>query len=526
MRHLTQKQPENKANLTLGPLGIASLLACSLLAIARVLPAQREDLAAKSHRAKQAMTEGRFEEAVALYSDLVRAKPDNAGFLLDLGLALHSAGRYREAVKQFEAYLKPGSAGVSPASSSGPIWLLLGLDYQKLGEPERAVTPLEHALRADPNNKTAHLELAQAMLSWGRPDEAASQLLKLTGAHPEFAEAWQALGLTYVALARRAFDDLEKIAPGSAYYDVLLARSLVERNQYYVGFHVYKQALAKAPRLRAVHEGLAEVYRRTGHTDWAATEEGRARQLPRPDCTSEKFECAYLAGDFRKLLKLVQEHNTAESLYWQARCDSRLSLEAFARLSQMPPSAAIHDLMAEAYRIQGKYDLCVKEWQEALKLAPDDRRQREGLARALWLSRDYEQARPLLNELIRTQPESAELNYELGDTILRGENAAAAEQAIPFLEKAVRLSPDDKAVHASLGRAYMRAGEAEKAIPHFKAALGLDEEGTLYYQLAQAYQKVGQKGLARDTMQKFKGISTAAEARKPQRIEEYQITPP
>jgi len=498
-------------------LALAGLLGCSLLSASVALLAQRDDLPAKSHEAKKAMSEGRFEAAVRLYQDLVRADPDNAGFVLDLGLALHSAGRYREAVKPFELYLKR-------QGDSGPVWLLLGLDYQKLGEAERAVEPLERALRADPDNQTARLELAQALLSAGRPNEAESQLLRLTGLHPELAEAWQALGLTYVALARRALGELERLAPNSAYYDVLLARSLIERNQYYLGFHAYKDALAKDPRLRAVYEGLAEAYRRTGHPDWARTEEDRERQLPPPNCASHRFECVFMTGNYRELLELTRQSQTAESRYWQAWGCSELSLQALAHLAQMPPSPAIHDLLAEAYRIQGKYDLSVKEWQEASHLAPGDRRQKEGLARALWLNREYDQARPLLEDLIKTQPESVALNYELGDTLLRGQDAAP--KAIPFLEKAAQISPDDKAVHASLGRAYMRVGEPEKAIPQFKAALGLDEEGTLYYQLAQAYQKTGQRDLARQTMQKFRQISQAAEARKPQRLEEYQITPP
>jgi tetratricopeptide (TPR) repeat protein len=70
----------------------------------------------------------------------------------------------------------------------------------------------------------------------------------------------------------------------------------------------------------------------------------------------------------------------------------------------------------------------------------------------------------------------------------------------------------------------MRAGQTEKAIPQFKAALGLDKEGTIYYQLAQAYRETGQKELAMQTMQEFERISKAAKARRPQEI--YQITPP
>ncbi|HEV2493750.1 MAG TPA: hypothetical protein VG204_11855 [Terriglobia bacterium] len=42
-----------------------------------------------------------------------------------------------------------------------------------------------------------------------------------------------------------------------------------------------------------------------------------------------------------------------------------LQPEIHARLAAMPPSPAIHDLLAEAYRIQGKYELCTEEWREA-----------------------------------------------------------------------------------------------------------------------------------------------------------------
>ena len=495
---------------------LCHVLCCSLLLVSGAFPAQKEDLAAESQRAKQAMTEGRFEEAAALYGELVRAEPGDAGFVLDLGLALHSAGRYREAARQFEAYLKR-------RPDSGPVWLLLGLDYQKLGDPQHAIRPLERALRVDPNNKTTLLELGQALVEVGRPGEAQSELPKLTELYPDCAEAWQALGLMYVALARRAFGELEEVAPDSAYHDVLLARSLIERNQYYAGFHLYKQALAKAPQLRAVYEGLAEAYRRTGHPDWAAVEESRKRELPPLDCASQRLECLFLARNYRALVGLAKEHKTPESLYWEAWGYSELSREAFTHLSLMPPSPAIHDLLAEAYRVQGKYELCAEEWQQALRLAPSDPRQKEGLARAVWLEREYQQARPLLEELIRTQPESAELNYELGDTLVQ---VNAADKAIPLLEKAVQLSPGGKPAHASLGRAYMRVGEPEKAIPHLKAALDLDAEGSLYYQLAQAYQKTGQQSLAKQTFRQFQEISRAAQARKPQRVEEYQITPP
>ena len=481
---------------------------------AQLCHAQQDAVVEKAHRAKEAMDEGRFEEAIDLYEHLVRELPQEPRMRLNLALALHSAGRYREATEQLRAFLKQ-----QPESS--PASLLLGLDYMKLDQPDQAVKPLEYAVRAEPNNKQARLELVQAFLALDRPEEAETHLQTLIQLEPNYPEAWQALGLTYNALSTRAFAQLERLAPESAYRDVLLARSLVEQNRILQGFNLYKQALAKDPELPAVYEGIADVYRRTEHPDWATKEKEREDALPPSNCATHKLQCEFRAGHYAQLVELAKTTKTPESYYWQACAYTELSLEAFDRLNQMPPSAAIHDLMAEAYRILGKYDLSIKELREALELVPDDRGQKEGLARALWLNRDYKEAQPLLEELVKQEPESAQLNYELGDTILW---SGTAENAIPYLENAIKYSPENKAAHDSLGRAYMRAGQTEKAIPQFKAALGLDKEGTIYYQLAQAYRETGQKELAMQTMQEFERISKAAKARRPQEI--YQITPP
>ncbi len=489
---------------------------CLLLSFCRPLVSQTDELAEKSRHAKQAMVAGNYDEAATLYAELVRALPGNPGLVMNLGLALHSAGRYREAIDQFQAVVKrqPDSAAA---------WLLLGLDHLKVSEPEKAVEPLERVLRTEPGDQTARFELAGALLASGKPEAALPHFLHLAERDPGNPKVWQGLGLSYVALSQQAFHELEKIAPDSAYWDVLLANSLVSRNQYYSAFHLYKQALGKAPGLRPVYEGLADVYRKTGHEDWAAVDEERERHLPAPDCARETLQCAFLDGRYPELLAIAKELRSPESLFWKATAYSQLSLQAFDRLTRMPHTAEIHELMGDAHRIRGKYDLAVQEWQEALKLAPHDRRALEGLARSLWLNREYSKAQPLLEELVKSEPESTELNYELGDTLLRGESA---EQAIPYLEKAVRFSPGHLAAHASLGRAYMRLDLPGRAIPHLKAALSLDPEGSIYYQLSQAYKRAGESVLTEKTMKEFETISEAARRRRPQNVQEYVVTPP
>ena len=81
------------------------LLALFLFA-AQLLLGQSEDLAAKFAQARQLMASGRFEEAIPIYRQMVKAEPGNPGLLLNLGLAQHMAGHDREAIPTLEAVLK------------------------------------------------------------------------------------------------------------------------------------------------------------------------------------------------------------------------------------------------------------------------------------------------------------------------------------------------------------------------------------------------------------------------------------
>ena len=185
---------------------------------------------------------------------------------------------------------------------------------------------------------------------------------------------------------------------------------------------------------------------------------------------------------------------------------NELALAAFSRLEELPPSAESHTFRAELYRNQGRHLESVSELQKAEKLAPGDRRIQRELATSLYLSRDYEAAAPLLEKLLTQEPESAELNFIYGDTLLQ---AQKSEQAIPVLEAAVRRDSNLMEARVSLARAYLQLARYADAIPHLKAALATDEDGSLHYQLARAYQATGQAVLAKQMMAKYEAIQKA-----------------
>jgi hypothetical protein len=129
---------------------------------------------------------------------------------------------------------------------------------------------------------------------------------------------------------------LAKLASGSAYWLDLVAESRLETKQDYAAFYFYRQALAKMPSVRGVHAAIADVYKDTGHPDWASVEEEKERQLPPPDCAVEKIECEFQAGNFINLIEATEGAKDPQAHYWRTRAFNKLALDAYSRLGQLP----------------------------------------------------------------------------------------------------------------------------------------------------------------------------------------------
>jgi|SRR5919109_266061 tetratricopeptide (TPR) repeat protein len=498
---------------------------------------QTDDLALKSKRGKDLMAAGKFEEAIPVYRELVKDLPDNPGPVMNLGMALHMAGHEREAVKEFQEVLE-----LEPAHM--PARLFLGAAYLALKEPSKAVEPLQTVVRGQPDNSEARLLLGEGLLALEHHRAALQQYEELTRLDPGNPKVWSGLGESLEGLASRSFEEVEKLAPESAYWLVLVAETRAMAEHYGPAFYLYREALAKMPTLRGIHASIADIYGKSGHQDWARVEEEKERQLPPPHCATppeqadnratssassgahhnkgaDELECDFLAGRYAKMVAVNPQ--TAEDFYWRTRAYNELARQAFSHLANLPPSAEVHELLAKIHFSQKSYGAAAKDWEEALKLSPGNPYYEQGFAIALSAAGNFEAARPLLEKAVKLSPDTPELNYWAGFTLLGLEKP---EEAIPYLEKAVGGDPAVLQPQRDLARAYLRVGQVEKAIPHLKAALPLDNDGTLYYQLAQAYRKAGQKELEKEMLAKFRKIQSSVNIEKKDFEKSLEITPP
>jgi tetratricopeptide (TPR) repeat protein len=495
------------------------LAAVSFIFVASILAyptPQIDGLALKSQQAKQLMAEGRFEQAIPLYRELNKAVPNNPGLKLNLGMALHLAGKKREAIPELEQAVR-----LDPQMA--PAWLFLGTTRLQLGETVAAVKALRTALELQPDQQQARQMLADALVSLQRAEEAIVEYRRVTGADPENAHAWYGLGRSYESLSSRTFEKLQRSAPESAYVLSLLGEARLREQQFSSAFFLYRLALDRMPTLRGLHGGVAEIYRQTGHSEWAETEEQREAKLPFLDCHSATLECQFLRRNYDELIGAAKSANMAESFYWITRAYNELALNAFERLGQLPPSVELHELKAHIYNSQKKYSEAAGEWHKALQLSPDDTQIKKELAISLKLGENYSQALPLFQELLLQQPNSAELNYLLGDTLL---DLQRPLEAIPLLKHAVTGDPKSLPAHKALARSELATGKALEAIPHLKVALASDEDGTLHYQLAQAYRATGQIELANKMLKAYQSLQSSAAAQAEASRQDTEITAP
>jgi predicted Zn-dependent protease len=498
------------------PRAFRSLTLVALLGSPVTLLAQAPDPAALSRRGTELMAAGRYAEAVPVYRDLVKAVPGNAGVLTNLGMALHLSGEDAEAIAPLEAAFK-----LDP--DSVPAALFLGTTRLGLGRTAAAVVPLQKAVRLQPENREARSLLADALVTLDRHAEAEPHLRRLSRAYPKDPVVWFALGKAYEALAGQAFGRLLERDPESPLTLALVAEARLDAGQTTAAFQLYRRALERAPAQRGLHAGVAEVYRRTGHADWAAVEEEKEKRLPRADCARDTLECAFAAGKHREVLAAASKLEAPAASFWLARSCNALAVEAFARLEALPPSASSHEWTASMQRNEGRHAESAEEWRKAIALAPGDPRLKLELAVTLRLNQDLEGAQQVLEGLLRAGGDSPEASYLLGDVLLARQQP---EPAVPLLEKAVRLAPGLLEAHGALGRAYALVGRPGDAVPHLEQALATDQDGSLRYQLARSYQAIGRAEDARRALADYEEFRKAVGVGSEAQGQGVEITPP
>ena len=268
--------------------------------------------------------EGRLPEAIQLFGEALRIKPDFAEGHNDLAVTLIQLGRVPEAMGQWEQALR-----IQPDYAE--VHNNLAVTLVQLGRVQEATEHWERALRSNPNYAEAHNNLAFALWQKGRVEEAVEHYEQALRVKPDMAEAHYNLAMLLVQMGK-------------------LREAVTE----------FKQVLRIKPDYLEAHCNLGIVLVRQGRV---------------PEAIEH----------FREVLRIKPDFPEAENGWGMALTRQGNLPEAIEHLEQAlrikPGFAEAHYNLGAALEQAGKLPDATGHYEQALRINPDYADARNALAR-------------------------------------------------------------------------------------------------------------------------------------------------
>lgn len=313
------------------------------------------------------------------------------------------------------------------ASPSVAGYNSLGLRFTDRQEFRCAIPAFEAALRLDPESWETRYNLGLALVHAGQQKRAQSELGRVVQQKPDYAPAHNALGLVLASLggyetAAEAFKSVLKFEPHSINAASNLAQVLHSQKKYTAEIYYLRQALTFGPskdQTIQLRLALGAVLDQVGKTDEAVAE----------------------------LRKLAVSY---------------------------PMSPDAHYNLANVCAKHLRYKEARVEYQEALRLDPENDGARLSLAKTLLEVGDTGAAVPLTQEYTRRLPGDYEGFLILAQAYRRQGDLAKAAEA---LRRALAMKPESYEVRYNLGLVLARSGNLEEAQQQLQTAVKLNPRG-------------------------------------------------
>jgi tetratricopeptide (TPR) repeat protein len=135
---------------------------------------------------------GRFQEAVADFSNLIRINPGVAGYYDNRQSALNSLGLTTQA-------LADANTAVSLAPTQGFVYRSRGLVLESMRRYNAAINDFDRAISIDPVNNGLVVERARIMAKAGQVRQAIGELSRVISIEPSNMGAYKERGIAYLA---------------------------------------------------------------------------------------------------------------------------------------------------------------------------------------------------------------------------------------------------------------------------------------------------------------------------------------
>ena len=129
---------------------------------------------------------GQWPDAVAIFQDLTRLRPDNGRHLMCLGQTLKKRGRSREAAVVLEAAIAALRELIRQRPDDDWAHANLGSAFSSVGKLDEALAEHRESIRLRPDEASHYRSLAEALVAGGKPDEAIAAIREALRIKPDY----------------------------------------------------------------------------------------------------------------------------------------------------------------------------------------------------------------------------------------------------------------------------------------------------------------------------------------------------
>ncbi|WP_152049730.1 serine/threonine-protein kinase [Tautonia marina] len=207
---------------------------------------------------------GQAAEAIALFQDLIRLRPEEPRHLGCLGRVFKREGRTKESDETLDRAISAYRNALQESPNDANLHNNLGLALHDAGNPNEALAEFHAAMSLNPRHSAASYNLGRALGALGRHAEAIEALHRSLAIDPDNAKAWNHLGMAFEELGRseaavNAYRNALKLHPDLMPAHVNLGNAFKTLRRYEEALKSYQTAITIEPNNALIHFNLGNT---------------------------------------------------------------------------------------------------------------------------------------------------------------------------------------------------------------------------------------------------------------------------